>query len=92
MHEARLGTHGGKLILAGWSDPAEDDAAMRWTRECHDAMSAHATGGVYVNLLGGDEAARVPAAYGANHERLRRLKMRFDPDNLFRVNHNITPA
>ena len=40
----------------------------------------------------GDEAARVPAAYGAE---LRRgwstLKRRFDPDNVFRTNQNIAP-
>jgi FAD/FMN-containing dehydrogenase len=50
-----------------------------------------ATGGVYVNLLGSDEADRVPAAYGVNYERLVRLKAKYDPENLFRVNHNIPP-
>ncbi len=40
----------------------------------------------------GDEAARVPAAYGENYQRLVELKRRFDPDNVFRTNHNIAPS
>lgn len=76
-------------ILPGWTDPADDAPVMRWAREFHEAMAPHATGGVYVNLLARDEAERVPAAYGANYERLTRLKAIWDPDNLFRSNHNI---
>jgi len=44
-----------------------------------------------VNLLGEDEEARVPAAYGPNYERLTKLKATWDPDNLFRANHNVPP-
>ena len=33
------------------------------------------------------------AAYGdAKFERLRQIKRRYDPANLFRFNHNIPPA
>ena len=38
---------------------------------------------------GGDA---VRAAYGPNYERLLELKRRYDPDNLFRLNHNIVPS
>jgi FAD/FMN-containing dehydrogenase len=48
---------------------------------------------VYVNFMPEDEAARVrPGAYGPNYERLARVKAKYDPDNLFRMNQNVAPA
>ena len=79
-------------VFPGWSDPAEDARIMGWARDVHAAMQPHASGGVYVNMLAEDEAPRVPCAYGANLERLVRIKRDWDPDNLFRGNHNIDPA
>jgi FAD/FMN-containing dehydrogenase len=79
-------------IFPGWTDPADDEAHMAWAREFHEAMAPHATGGVYVNLLGRDEQERVPAAYASNYDRLREIKAAWDPDNVFRANHNIPPA
>ncbi len=86
--EARFGFH----ILAGWIEEADDEPVMSWARDFHQAMAAHARDGVYVNLLADDEEERVRAAYGDNYERLKELKSRWDPDNLFRVNHNIVPG
>ena len=79
-------------ISTGWSDPSKDQAAMAWTREFYDAVAPYATGGVYTNYMDFDEKDRVRAAYGANFERLVRIKARYDPDNLFRMNQNIPPA
>ena len=79
-------------VFPGWSDPADDARVMGWAREVHAAMAPHASGGVYVNMLAEDEAARVPAAYGANLARLARIKRQWDPNNLFRGNRNIQPA
>ncbi|MCX7622744.1 MAG: BBE domain-containing protein, partial [Thermomicrobium sp.] len=47
---------------------------------------------VYVNELGDEGSERVRAAYGQNYERLRHLKRRYDPQNLFCLNQNILPA
>jgi FAD/FMN-containing dehydrogenase len=49
--------------------------------------------GVYVNFLGDEGQERVVESYGPEkYARLRALKRRYDPDNLFHVNQNIPPA
>lgn len=75
-----------------WESPSEDNACVAWARDFFRATEPYATGGVYVNFLTEDEAARIGAAYGPNYERLSRIKQKYDPDNLFRVNQNIAPA
>jgi FAD/FMN-containing dehydrogenase len=78
-------------ILTVWQDPAEDAEHIAWARDFFAAMQPHATG-VYVNNLGVEGADRVRAAYGpATYERLVALKTAYDPDNVFRLNQNITP-
>lgn len=79
-------------IFPGWTSAADDDRIIEWARRFHGAMSGHATGGVYVNLLGGDEPDGPRSAYGANYERLAALKHQYDPGNLFRMNHNVAPS
>jgi FAD/FMN-containing dehydrogenase len=78
-------------ILAGWTEPARDAEVTAWARGFHESMAPFSTGGVYVNLLGTDEGHRVKAAYGGNYDRLVEIKRRWDPENLFRTNHNIPP-
>jgi hypothetical protein len=79
-------------IIAGWTDAGDDGTVGAWATGLHDAMAAHATGGVYVSLIGDDEPGRVPAAYGPNYGRLVELKRRWDPDNVFAGNYNIPPG
>lgn len=79
-------------IIAGWMDTADDESVVDWASEFHTAMAAHATGGVYVNLIADDETDRIPMAYGDNYGRLVELKQKWDPENLFRSNYNIPPA
>jgi FAD/FMN-containing dehydrogenase len=56
-------------------------------------MHPLSTGGVYVNFLGEEGEGRVRAAYGSDkYSRLRALKRKYDPANLFRLNQNIPPA
>jgi len=76
-----------------WQTPAQDKECIAWARGLFDAAGKFATGGVYVNFMPEDETQRVAAgAYGPNHERLVKLKAKYDPDNLFRMNQNIKPA
>jgi len=79
-----------------WRDAADDAARTAWVKGSSDAMQPFAMAGEYVNFLGVDDAdprRKALAAYGpAKLERLMALKRRYDPDNLFRINHNIPPA
>jgi FAD/FMN-containing dehydrogenase len=76
-----------------WTDPTADELHETMNREFAAALAPFSTGGVYVNFLGEEGDARIRAAYGdAKYERLARLKRRFDPENLFRLNQNIPPA
>ena len=75
-----------------WTDPADDDACIAWSREVFQAAAPYAQGSVYVNFLTQEEGDRVGAAYGPNYARLADVKRRYDPDNLFRHNQNIKPA
>jgi len=77
-----------------WTDAAQSDEAIGWGRDFWAAMGPHSTGGLYLNFpgLGEEKEDLVRAGYGANYERLAKLKAEYDPANLFRMNLNITPA
>jgi len=75
-----------------WDDGALDDACRSWARAAVDSAAPHASAGRYVNdvtEVGGDVARMI---YGdAKYGRLAALKREWDPDNVFRLNQNITP-
>jgi FAD/FMN-containing dehydrogenase len=76
-----------------WTDPADDETGLAWTRNLFDAIAPHATGGTYVNFLSDEGPERVQDAYPpAAWSRLVEVKRRFDPNNLFRLNQNIPPS
>ena len=76
-----------------WSDASQDKTCIAWARDLFDRTAKHATGGVYVNFMPEDEKGRIRAgAYGPNFDRLAKLKTKYDPENLFRMNQNIAPA
>jgi FAD/FMN-containing dehydrogenase len=84
-------------IYGFWQDAAEDERLTAFARRAHDAMEPFAETGQYVNFLGAEhgpvtaDAARL--AYGPDkYQRLVELKNRYDPENLFRLNHNIVPV
>jgi FAD/FMN-containing dehydrogenase len=80
------------LIPSVWTDPADDDANVGWTRETFAALRPALATGRWLNYLGDDQAGdAIRAAYGRNYDRLRAIKRRYDPDNVFHGNHNIEP-
>lgn len=79
-------------VFPGWARASDDDDITAWADRLHEAMLPHGNGRVYVNLLGDGESERVPDAYGANYSKLAELKAKWDPENIFRGNHNVAPA
>ena len=81
------------VIQAMWKpDSGADDANREWVRNAWQAIRPFSTGGNYVNFQTEDEAdERTVASYRDNYARLERIKARYDPSNVFRVNRNIRP-
>ena len=74
-----------------WEEAKEDHGCIAWARAFFEASAPYASAGVYVNFMTEDEGDRVATAYGANYTRLAQIKKRYDPENIFRRNQNITP-
>ena len=80
------------VIPSVWTDPAATEANISWTRETHAALAPHLAARRWLNYLGDDQADdAVRAAYGPNYERLREIKRRYDPENVFHLTHTIAP-
>ena len=75
-----------------WQSAEQDASGRDWTRALYRAAAPFSTGGGYVNFFTEDEGERVTQAYGVNYARLQAVKQRYDPDNVFRFNINVTPA
>jgi FAD/FMN-containing dehydrogenase len=71
-------------IVASWEPDGTNGAAHRqWAQDLWRSLAPFALPGGYPNLLGPDDREQAAAAYGGNAARLRALKRRFDPDQLF---------
>jgi FAD/FMN-containing dehydrogenase len=79
------------VIIAASDDPADDEANKKWVRDYSDAVAPHSEAGGYINFMDDDDADRTPINYGENYDRLVKIKRKYDPDNLFRINQNIAP-
>jgi FAD/FMN-containing dehydrogenase len=79
------------LLPSEWLDPAHTEANIAWTKDTFAALSEHFSGGRWLNYLGDDQDDAITSAYGPNYARLVEVKRRFDPDNVFHLNHNIVP-
>jgi FAD/FMN-containing dehydrogenase len=79
------------LLPSEWADPADSEANIAWTKDTFAALSEHFAGRRWLNYLGDDQDDAIRAAYGPNYDRLVEIKRRYDPDNVFHLNHNIAP-
>jgi FAD/FMN-containing dehydrogenase len=77
---------------ADWDEADADEVNVAWARSLITALQPH-TVGTYLNFPGFLEEGerQLRAGFGDNYERLVEVKTRWDPDNVFRLNHNIPP-
>jgi FAD/FMN-containing dehydrogenase len=79
------------VAVSRWTDPTEDEMRVSAARRFGAAIEPFASG-VYVNDLADEGEGGVRRAYGsAKMARLTDLKDRYDPQNIFHLNHNIRP-
>jgi FAD/FMN-containing dehydrogenase len=79
-------------VVAGVDpDPAKASAITEWCKSYSDALKPYVLAGGYSNFAM-NEPDRVRGMYGANYDRLARIKAQYDPGNVFSVNQNIAPA
>jgi FAD/FMN-containing dehydrogenase len=78
-------------LAAFYNSPEEKILRQKWVEDFAAALN-QGSSAAYVNFLGDEGEARIRDAYpGITWDRLRAVKTRYDPTNLFRVNHNIPP-
>ncbi|MFJ1702084.1 FAD-binding oxidoreductase [Kitasatospora sp. NPDC088346] len=76
-----------------WEDPADDERGRAWARAVCADLKPWSIGAVYLNFIGDEGEERTRAGLGEqNARRLAAVKGEYDPDNVFHLNHNITPA
>ena len=81
------------LVEPIWDDPVDDARCLEWGRRHGGRLAALSMDANYVNEHAETDGDFAERAYGsAKYERLREIKARYDPSNLFRLNANIAPA
>jgi FAD/FMN-containing dehydrogenase len=82
------------MVIAGIDpDPLKAGQLKEWATAYWRAVHPYDLAGAYTNFMMGDEGEdRIRASFGDNYPRLKALKAKYDPANLFRVNQNIRPA
>ena len=95
--DGAVGNRDARFVIGvkGMWDAGERDAETfrQWIRHAGNRIRPFSTGRSYINFQTADEDEhRIQATYGTNFDRLTEIKKIYDPDNMFRVNRNITPS
>jgi len=80
------------VIVGVDPDPKNADKITAWCKNYWEALHPYSSGGAYSNFMMDEGQDRVKASYKHNYTRLTKIKSKYDPNNLFRVNQNIKPS
>jgi FAD/FMN-containing dehydrogenase len=80
-----------EVIVGVDPDPEKKEEITAWAKEYWSALHPYSAGGAYVNFMMEEGEERIRATYGKNYDRLAKIKKRYDPANLFRVNKTSSP-
>jgi FAD/FMN-containing dehydrogenase len=84
--------HWNATFINVWTDPADDEGQIETARSYSRSLEPWQIGGGYLNYASEASADGLETEFGAERfERLRAVKRRYDPSNVFRFNHNIAP-
>jgi hypothetical protein len=80
------------MFVGVWDDDSGKDACVAWSRGFSETLLPLSLGGTYLNLADAETEDRLATSYGREKfAKLRRIKAKYDPDNVFRLNQNIKP-
>jgi hypothetical protein len=80
------------VVVNFYEGPESYERRRKWAEDLAASIDDGAPG-AYVNFLDDDGPGSIKRAYpGATGDRLAEIKGRYDPDNVFKLNHNIQPA
>ena len=80
------------VTISGWQNRADTERCTAWARRTYERVKPSMASGRWLNYLDHDEAGDPAAeAYGPNYQRLREIKRKYDPENIFHLNQNIKP-
>jgi Berberine and berberine like len=81
------------MFVGVWDDDSGKEACVAWSRDFSAALLPLSLGGTYLNLADAETEDRLATSYGREKfAKLKRIKNKYDPDNVFRLNQNIKPS
>ena len=80
------------MFVGVWDDDGGKEGSVAWSRGFSEAVLPLSLGGTYLNLADAETEDRLATSYGREkYAKLRRIKAKYDPEKIFRLNQNIKP-
>jgi FAD/FMN-containing dehydrogenase len=80
------------MFVGIWEETGDRAPAVTWAKGFTQDTERLSLGGTYVNLADSMSESKLVNSYGkAKYEKLAKIKAKYDPENVFRLNQNIKP-